>query len=234
MPDRSRWWLLTILLLAILSTFTRGLIFALSLTYALYYLALKKNIQSVLAVGLSVIILFYGKDIYASISEQLFQITENKIVQAHPILSDKLLGDREFSDNARYLQLREVVDSISPASIILGHGFGRGVASRPVHMEIAYLEIFHKQGLIGIAVWAILFLNLVFRFNKASVFSPPTATAFFLSALFVFFQSLTNQYINNPIGMGMFLIALTTLDFLARQTNLLPGNDSGILKGVNL
>ena len=151
-------------------------------------------------------------------------------MQANPALSDKLLGDREFSDNARYLQIREVVNAITPSSLIWGHGFGKGVASRPVHMEIAYLEIFHKQGLLGIAVWTFLFSNLVSLFKKARVHSTQIATAFFLSALFVFFQSLTNQYVNNPIGMGMVLIALTTLDFLTRSDNQRSATDSGILK----
>jgi hypothetical protein len=212
----NRWGLLSILLVAILSCFTRGLIFALALTYAVYFLYIKRYYKlTILALLVCGTVVFFGKEIYASISEQLFQITENKIVQANPALSDKLLGDREFSDNARYQQIREVVASITPISLILGHGFGNGVASRPVHMEIAYLEIFHKQGLIGIGVWVFLILSLVSRFKKAIAFNPPMATAFFLSALFVFFQSLTNQYINNPIGMGMFLIALTTLDFLS-------------------
>jgi O-antigen ligase len=126
------------------------------------------------------------------------------------------LGDREFSDNERKRQIKEVIADITPATVIWGHGFGNGVESRPIHMEISYLEIFHKQGLIGLGTWVFLFTSLVGYFISLPLRSP-LSYAFFLAAIFIFFQSLTNQYINNPIGMGMFLISLTGLDALGKS-----------------
>jgi hypothetical protein len=76
-------------------------------------------------------------------------------------------------------------------------------------MEISYLEIFHKQGLIGLAFWASLAGAIFHQYLQAG---PSAETdAFFYSSLFIFIESLTNQYINNPIGMSILLLSLVCL-----------------------
>jgi hypothetical protein len=212
-------WILALLSIAILITFTRGLIFALSLTYFTYFILIKKYVHVFAMLTLGVIVLLSGKDIYSSISESLYKLKKEKQTSINPALSSKLLGDREFSDNERKRQIQQVFSSTTVTAVFWGHGFGNGVKSRPVHMEISYLEIFHKQGLIGIGVWIFLFLSLVKSFARALSVKPQLAYAYFLSALFIFLQSLTNQYINNPIGLGMVLLALVCLDRIIKSPN---------------
>jgi hypothetical protein len=217
--DKKYGWILALLSIAILITFTRGLIFALSLTYFTYFILIKKYVHVFAMLTLGVIVLLSGKDIYSSISESLYKQKKEKQTSINPALSSKLLGDREFSDNERKRQIQQVFSSTTVTSVFWGHGFGSGVKSRPVHMEISYLEIFHKQGLIGIGVWIFLFLSLVKSFARALSVKPQLAYAYFLSALFIFLQSLTNQYINNPIGLGMVLLALVCLDRIIKSPN---------------
>ena len=214
---KNKGWILVILTIAILLTFTRGLIFALGLTYLSYFIKLKKFRHVLVMVTLCGAVLYFGKFFYSSISDSLYKFNADKHSNTSPNLSNKLLGDREFSDNERKRQVKEVVTAITPASVIWGHGFGTGVASRPIHMEITYLEIFHKQGLIGLCTWFFLFFYLARNFISHSSNPSPMAYAYFLSALFIFFQSLTNQYINNPIGMGMFLISVVCVDVLKKS-----------------
>ena len=64
--------------------------------------------------------------------------------------NEKLLGDRSQSDAGRIAQIKEVISMTSVLSSFIGNGFGIGIPSRPVHMEISYLEIFHKQGIAEI------------------------------------------------------------------------------------
>ena len=214
---KNNWWVLLLLGTAILLTFTRGLLFALSLTYLTYFLFQKKYRSATLMILLSCSILFFGKDIYASISNSLYKIDTQEQLRVRQSLSSTLLGDREYSDNERKRQIVSVLESITPGSMLWGHGFGNGTKHRPVHMEITYLEIFHKQGLIGVACWCFFFLFLVQKFRYAFKYDKPLSLAFFLSALFFFFQSLTNQYINNPIGLGMFMISLISLDVVKKS-----------------
>jgi hypothetical protein len=39
------------------------------------------------------------------------------------------------------------------------------------------------------------------------------------AAIFVFFQSLTNQFVNSPIGMSMVLLSIVVLDIMNTKNN---------------
>jgi hypothetical protein len=125
------------------------------------------------------------------------------------------LVDKQESDSVRITTASQVMDRITPVTIILGNGFGVGVEERPVHMENSYLEIFHKQGVLGILWWGSMFFFLIMRYRKARRANYEYAQPLFLSACFVAFESLTNPFINNPIGIFVWLIALVGLDVLS-------------------
>lgn len=73
------------------------------------------------------------------------------------------LGNKAVSDNIRYAQIEQVLEMVNPVSFFLGHGYGVGVAIRPGHMEIMYLELFHKQGLLGLAFWLFILVYIFFK-----------------------------------------------------------------------
>jgi hypothetical protein len=125
------------------------------------------------------------------------------------------LLEKQESDSVRITTASQVVDRITPLTIILGNGLGVGVEERPVHMENSYLEIFHKQGVLGMLWWGSMFLFLIVRYRKARHTNYQYAQPLFLSACFVAFESLTNPFINNPIGIFVWLIALVGLDVLS-------------------
>lgn len=217
--EKKLWWLMIILFGAIIFSFTRGLLFALGLSYVIYYLFIKRfYAPTIIAIIICSLIVFYGKDFYALASTQIYNVTVTKKLPEHSRFKEKLLGDREFSDNERKHQIMQVASATTLPSTVWGHGFGTGVESRPQHMEISYLEIFHKQGIIGIACWSIILFSLVKSYNKLPHESK-LSNAYFLGALFVFFQSLTNQYINNPIGLGMILISIVSLDVALKKNS---------------
>jgi O-antigen ligase len=90
-------------------------------------------------------------------------------------------------------------------------------------MEISYLEIFHKQGILGLSIWAWLFASLWKRFYirigrdfKLINYKDETF-AFFISAAFMFAISLTNPFINSPMGLGMLAIALICLQIPPKE-----------------
>jgi len=41
--------------------------------------------------------------------------------------------------------------------------------------------------------------------------------SFFIGSIFVFMQSLTNPFINNPIGLSMVLISLISLKYIQKN-----------------
>lgn len=180
-----------ILVLAMLLTGTRGFILIFAFIYALIYgipLLMRLNIKFLIV---SAIVIFGAIFMFTRID----------------------LGDKEISDNIRITQLREVVERIDPISIFIGKGFGVGVPVRPVHMEIGYLELFHKQGLLGICLWAFFIILLYNKYVRVDGFKP-IKQAFFISCLFVLMVSITNPFFNNPIGISLFVltwISFTTM-----------------------
>lgn len=128
-----------------------------------------------------------------------------------------LSGNKTSSNENRLIAISEVTNLTTPVSLIVGHGFGIGVPEKPGHEEIAYLEIFQKQGLIGLLWWAALIATLAIRYRKAlRSGNQYLAYPLFLSAIYILFQSATNPAVNNPVGMYPFIISFVGLGVLAR------------------
>jgi hypothetical protein len=133
----------------------------------------------------------------------------------------RTVGNKYISDITRVITFKQVVEAVTPLSLFVGHGFGVGTAERPVHMEISYLEIFHKQGIIGLLFWFVLFVVIVQQYFKASRNgNRHIALPFMLSCLFTFIVTATNNYMNNPVGMPVLLISITVLNVLGRNDHL--------------
>ena len=129
------------------------------------------------------------------------------------------LGDKETSDDIRITQIVEVFERIDPITILIGHGFGNGVPVRPVHMEIGYLELFHKQGLLGICLWAIFIILLYNKYVRIDGFKP-IKQAFFISCLFVLMVSITNPFFNNPIGISLFVLTWISFTIMINHNRM--------------
>jgi len=123
------------------------------------------------------------------------------------------------SDNVRIETLHQVNDRITPLSFVFGNGLGVGVPIRPEHMETAYMEIFHKQGLLGLTWWASVFMLLLMRYRKARRVNYLSAQPLFLSVIFVIVQSITNPFVNNPIGIFVWIFALVGLDIVSKNSS---------------
>jgi hypothetical protein len=205
---------MTVLGIAIALTVTRGFWFALFATYAVFYFSISK-LRMLIFSFLAISVLLFGQIAISQTSRIIYafgaQPDNSKIDSKKSVL----LGDRLHSDEGRIQQVKEVVQQTTIISTLIGHGFGIGIKSRPVHMEISYLEIFHKQGLLGLAFWLLVFGQLILKYqgSKKDGFSQ----AFFLSGLLVFIQSLTNQYVNNPIGLSIVLLSIVCLDVSKKE-----------------
>ncbi len=186
-----------VIMTAMVLTGTRGFILMFGLIYALFYgipLLLRLNIKVLILAGLLIMgsLYFFGN----------FE-----------------LGDKELSDSIRVQQLVQVAERIDPISFFIGHGFGIGVPVREVHMEIGYLEVFHKQGIVGLVIWALFFLILYNAIVKGKSF-PEIRKSYLLSALLVILLSLTNPFFNNPIGISLFVIVLVSMNTLNQQEKI--------------
>ncbi len=182
--------LIFLLLTAIILTFTRGFLLSLVIVLIIYLLLFYRyKIMAFVILGAGAFFTFTFLSFYTD-----------------------ALGDKSGSDNMRYLQIAEVKEATDPFSFFIGHGFGRGTYSRPIHMEISYLEIFHKQGIFGLLFWiALLFCLFLSYYNAQKNGNKKFALPYLLASIFVYLQSFTNPFLNNPIGMSIVLISIVVL-----------------------
>jgi hypothetical protein len=206
MPYRKMF--LAVLLVVVCLTLTRGFLLAICLTLLVFHFRNSNRMRAIMFGAIAVAILLFSQPLISYVSTLVYKITAKQGGKPN----EKLFGDRSYSDAGRIIQIREVFATVTPTSFFAGHGFGIGVPSRPVHMEISYLEIFHKQGVVGLAFWGFLFWRLRQRYLAAS--SGILADVLFFSAIFVYFQSMTNQYMNNPIGLSVILFSFVGLRVL--------------------
>lgn len=229
----TKFFWIFIIYLALLLTFTRGLwllIFGIHLLYTLLYNS--RSLVSWLLVLLMVSSVFsvtsYVKQVKTydfeglEVYQQKAEVKKPKVALSP--LQKKIGGlfsqgfeNRQVSMIGRFVQFEEVAAAVSWRSLFIGHGLGQGVPSRPIHMEVSYLEIFHKQGLLGLGLWVGLVVVLWRRFYQQvgarlrNIHYQHPAFAFFISATFMVVISFTNPFINSPMGLGMLALALVVL-----------------------
>tara|TARA_B100000902_G_C27227979_1_gene873237 strand:- start:139 stop:1290 length:1152 start_codon:yes stop_codon:yes gene_type:complete len=103
----------------------------------------------------------------------------------------------------RFQTLNESIDKFSE-NIILGNGFGTELNTKKFHQENSFLDILVEQGLIGFFLYIILFV-IVYKFRNRNY---ALSISFFMS----YILSITNPYINNPIGIGLIILVLIFLE----------------------
>jgi hypothetical protein len=119
--------------------------------------------------------------------------------------------------------------AVTPISVVIGHGFGEGVPIRDNHFEINYLEIFHKQGFIGLVFWFSLMFYIGWLYlNCKRLGYEKKARPFFLAALFVYIQSATNPYLTNSIGLNMIMISIVSLNIYINNARESIGSNSDV------
>ena len=192
-PKKLDKYIALLLLISILLTFTRGFLLGLMLAFMYSFMVELKNKKS----------FFY------------FLIILLLIIIIFPIYMN-FVGERGGSVRVRMIQIEQVIDSIGVLSLFIGHGFGIGVPIKPVHMEVAYLEIFHKQGLLGLIFWFAIIWMITKQYMTIK-YKNHIVKSFFIGSIFVFMQSLTNPFINNPIGLSMVLISLISLKYIQKN-----------------
>jgi hypothetical protein len=127
-------------------------------------------------------------------------------------------GTKEESDAIRIATIDEVIKKIDFQSFIFGHGLGIGVPTRPVHMEISFLEIFHKQGIIGLCFWGMLFLIITQKFvETCRIKQTQYSLPLYLSSVFIYIQSQTNPFLTNPIGVCMLAVTMISMDVIIEE-----------------
>ncbi len=197
--SRLKYLACTLLFLTMALTLTRGLIAALVGSFIVLFfidLLLEKRIskRAFLFIPVVLIALILGLSVVIS-----------------------LYGDKSASDAVRFQIIAQVFERMQTFSLFLGHGLGIGIPVRETHMEIAFLEIWHKQGLLGLSFWLLLFMQAFLHYYNAHELRPK-AKPFLLIIISIYLISFTNPFVNNPIGLFPLLVSLIVLQQLDAES----------------
>jgi hypothetical protein len=138
-------------------------------------------------------------------------------------VSAQIFNNKKSTKIPKINKSQEVVKTTKKFNFILGKGFGIGVPIRPVHMELTYLEIFFKQGILGLSFWFFIFFYCIYNFKKAwnNHVDLNTILPWITGVLVIYLQSITNPLLVNSIGMSFVIFAML---FLRDQTKITQEN----------
>lgn len=192
--ERNRNWhgVVLMLLLAIALTMTRGMWLAVFMVLAAwtFFCAANRLKGMVLAVGL----LLVGMMGVVLINQTLPSVVQSNAIRLNDL---KAIADA-----------KPVADAMT---MLFGHGLGTRLLGRGI-IEITYVNVFIKQGLVGIIFWFLPAVYLTWQMHlirDAALRS--LAMPYFMAAAFVYVVSLTNPFLTNPIGMAVVLIAMVAV-----------------------
>lgn len=191
---------ITIFLLAIALTLTRGVWLAACITLIFYVIELNKSRMEKL--GYSILLILIGVSYVIAVSKYLpaAEISSRDRVDDIILTTNTFSTTNAFTKNYAYLKLL----------------FGKGPGFKtPSPIEITYLDIFLKSGLLGILFWL---FPIFYIFNQMKKINPSfrnLALPFYLSSLFVYIVSMTNTFLTNPIGMAIVLISMVCVTRIA-------------------
>lgn len=123
---------------------------------------------------------------------------------------------RDSSDEYRFNDIKIIIENTDFIKLIFGNGFGSEVNGR-IYTENSYIDIFTKTGVFGLfcylsAIFIIIFFKFPdnFKTNK-NIFS------YYAIILFLLFESLSNPFINNSIGIFLIMYFSVCLNIIRSQ-----------------
>lgn len=190
--------MLLVVALALVLTLTRGFVLSASFAIILMLAALKRW----RAVSLAVIAI---------------AVAALLVLVYLPSVDDSYLDQRDLSNATRRDDFAFILDNLKASTLLFGSGFGSLINGR-VAIENTFLWALWRLGIAGLAFWLLPLALSLHYFIKVPARNQQhrLACAFFFGTVLVYVQTLTNPYLNNPIGLSFVLIALFSLRTISR------------------
>jgi hypothetical protein len=167
--------------------------------------------------GLYLSIVLVAVTVYASFRHKvaifLVLLVVGVILNAGQVME---LAAKPESDIVRILDLQYIRQHTDVWSLMFGHGFGAMINDRG-RIEIAWAEIFFKQGLIGLTFWLYWLAQVVNMYYAIDQQRRKSLRPYFSTILFVMVISFTNPFMNNSIGLVAMLVAYFAIERAAAK-----------------
>jgi hypothetical protein len=201
---RGRYWvpLATLTLLAMVLTFTRGFVISASASILLLLFVQgrwRTAIPALLATAVAAFFVWF------------YQISDQTDVAAL----------QAISTNQRIEDMTYMIYHVKPTTLIFGEGLGSLIDDRYA-IENTYLSVLWKLGAAGLLFWMLPLGLCAYYYTRIPDWrTNALANAYMFGTVLVYVQSLTNPFLNNPIGLGFVMLAIFSLRTLARSKSSL-------------
>lgn len=191
-------WLAVVVLTAMALTITRGFVISTSVALLLMLAAQRRwrllGVVAALAIGAAVIV--WG---------------------LVPSADEGLSAQREISNQQRIEDMDFIADNIDARTVLVGRGLGVPINERG-NVENTLVWALWRLGLPGVVFWTmpLLICARYYLLVPRRAADYRLAGAFMFSTLLVYIQTLSNPYLNNPIGLSFILVAVFSLRTLSR------------------
>jgi hypothetical protein len=206
---RSRYWVMATIIVsvALVLTLTRGFLLSTSVAVLMMLAA-------------------QGRRVVATVALVMVMVASFVVLIYVPSQVDSFTQARSSSNDQRVHDFLGIVDNLTPASALIGDGYGAEVDDRQF-IENTLLWAGWKLGVMGVVFWTMPLLLCAYYYLKIPGWTRHRiATAFFFGTVLVYVETLTNPFLNNPIGLSFVLVALFSLKTLAKETRLQGAGDS--------
>ena len=200
LPTRWKFAWTALVVLALAMTLTRG--FVLATSFAAMLLLVAQRRWRTLGLALTII---------ACVAFFLWGYL--------PSQDESLATNRDDSNSQRIEDFAYIVDNLKVSSLLFGEGLGALINER-LHIENTFLWAFWRLGIVGLAFWLTPLFFTMYYFSRVRRDSPDfdLACAFGFSTVLVYVQTMSNPYLNNPIGLSFVIVSLFSLRTLSLAT----------------
>jgi hypothetical protein len=149
--------------------------------------------------------------------------------------SDAIVESRSISNSQRIDDAVYVADHLSAGTFLFGEGFGSLINDRPV-IENTFMWVFWDLGITGLVFW-LAPLALCTRYFLAITRNSTDyrlACGFYFGVVVVYIETLSNPFLNNPIGLSFVMIALFSLRTIAAGCGGTVDGDRRVASGRKL
>jgi hypothetical protein len=133
-----------------------------------------------------------------------------------PAIDTSVSSNWDISNNQRLDDMSFISSQMTAPALFFGQGFGALINGR-VLIENTFLWALWKLGIAGVLFWTMPLVLCFYYFaripNRAS---NGLACGFFFGALYIYIETMTNPYLNNPIGLVFVMLSIFSLRTLAK------------------
>jgi hypothetical protein len=133
-----------------------------------------------------------------------------------PAIDTSVTGNWDISNNQRLDDMSFISSHLTASSLFFGEGFGSLINERS-NIENTFLWALWKLGIAGVIFWTMPLILCWYYFaripNRAT---NGLACGFFFGTVYIYIETITNPYLNNPIGLVFVMLAIFSLRTLAK------------------